>query len=209
MIHIGPDFPRVNAQLIEDYRKVGTATLGHVLEEEICDPAIRPIYKNVKLVGTAFTVQTKGKDIAAITEAYKLAQPGDVLVVNCEDYKGIPYACAGEMSTYKSIRLGIAGLVVDGGITDYLEMEKIEFPCFSRHITALVGRVEGRDGAVRVPVSIGDVTVRPGDLVLADDNGVLFLSPEKAQQMLPSMLEKEAKEEILREDFIAKSKESV
>lgn len=202
MIDIGPDFSRVNSDLINGYKKVGTATLGHILEEEISSPVIKPTYQNIKLVGTAFTVQTKGKDIAAITEAYKMAQPGDVLVVNCEDYEGVPYACAGEMSTYKSVQLGIAGLIVDGGITDCLEMETIGFPCFSRHITALVGRVEGNDGAIRIPVTIGGVKVNSGDLVVADDNGVLFLNPKKAQEMLPSMLEKEAKEEVLRKRFI-------
>lgn len=202
MIRIGADFSRIDEDLIDGYMKTATATIGHVLEDEVCDPAIKPVYRKAKVVGTAFTVQTVGKDIGAISKAYELAKSGDVLVVNSASEEGEPiYACAGEMSTFKSVQMGLAGLVVDGAITDCIEMDEIGFPCFSRHISALVGKPKKEKGAVRIPVNIGGVTVYPGDLVIADDNGVVFLEPEKAKEILPKMLEKEESEAIMREKY--------
>lgn len=201
MIHIGQNFSRVEKELIEGFSKVSPATLGHHLEKEVCSPDIRPVYRPIKLVGTAFTVQTYGKDISAISKAYELAKPGDVLVVNCEGNDSFPYACAGEMSTFKSKRLGIAGLIVDGGITDSSEMEEIGFPCFAKHVTALVGRRIGEKGKVLVNVDIGGVTVKPGDLVVADDDGIVFLNPADAKKLLPDMLAKEAEEDVVRAEY--------
>jgi 4-hydroxy-4-methyl-2-oxoglutarate aldolase len=202
MIKVGADFNRLDNELIEGFKKTTTATIGHVLEKEVCDAGIKPVYRNVKLVGTAYTVQLNGRDIGAISKAYALAKSGDVLVVNSGRQEDQPiYACAGEMSTYKSVVIGLAGLIVDGAITDVLEMEEIGFPCFSRHVTALVGKPEGKEGAVQVPVNIGGVTVYPGDLVIADDNGVVFLNPEQALEILPQMLAKEDKENVLRENY--------
>ncbi|WP_127579405.1 RraA family protein [Paenibacillus koleovorans] len=199
MIHVGPDFKRVDPDLIAGYRKTNPATVGHVREDGFADTAIRPVYRKLKLVGSAFTVQIAGRDLAAISKAYELAQPGDVLVVNGGD--GPAYACAGEISTFTSMRMGLAGLIVDGAVTDVIEMEAIGFPCFARHISAKIGRKEGNSGAVRVPVEIGGVIVYPGDLVVADDNGIVFLNPEEAHELLPTLLEKEAAEVILRSDY--------
>src|SRR5690625_4626414 len=106
MINIDPDFTRVDQEIIELYSEISPATIGHLLEKEVCDPEIRPVFSNIKLVGTVLTVQIFGKDISAISKAYELAQPGDVLVVKCENVDGLHYACAGEMSTYKSKKLG-------------------------------------------------------------------------------------------------------
>ncbi|MFD1361317.1 RraA family protein [Lentibacillus salinarum] len=199
MIKIGSDFPRVDNALIEGFKKTTPATVGHYLRTGFCDPGIKPVFRNAKCVGTAFTVQMMGEDIGAIKKAYELVQEGDVLVVS--DADGSTYACAGEVSTFKSIRLGINGLVVDGAVTDCLEMEDMGFSCFAKYINALVGKPEGNQGAVRVPVKIGGVDVNPGDLVIADDNGIAFLYPEKAKEILPEMLQKEEEENILREEF--------
>lgn len=199
MIQIGPDFERVDQSLVAAYRGTTPATVGHVLHHGFADPAIRPVYSGAKLVGSAFTVQIESPDIAAISKAYELAQPGDVLVVaSGRDQR---FACAGEMSTFKSIRLGISGLVVDGSVTDVLEMEAMKFPCFSRYITPMVGRRIGENGSVRLPITVGGVQVNPGDLVFADHNGVVFLDPEEAAQIIDELLEKERKEVELRDAF--------
>lgn len=199
MIYEGSDFKRVEEELIKSYSKTTPATIGHFREKGFCDPAIKPVYRRVRLVGTAFTVQLGRKDIAAITRAYELIEKGDILVVNSGE--GSPFACAGEISTFKSIRLGVKGLIVDGAVTDCLEMEAIKFPCFARSINSLVGRKLGEEGAVRVPVNIGGIVVNSGDLVVADDNGIVFLKPEEAEELLPKLLAKEADEEIKRAEF--------
>lgn len=199
MIFEGADFKRVSSELIEKYEQTAPATIGHFVEKGFCDPQIKPVYSDVKLVGTAFTVQLGGKDIAAITRAYELCQPGDILVVNSGNSDR--YACAGEVSTFKSIRLGVKGLIVDGAITDKKEMEEMHFPCFARQVTALVGKRIGEEGAVRVPVSIGGVVVNPGDLVVADDNGIVIMSSEEAEEWIGKCLEMEENEKGKRKDF--------
>ncbi len=199
MIDVGPDFARVNAELIDAYRLTAPANVGHVLDHGFADPCIRPVYRGARAVGSAFTVQIESMDVAAISKAYELAGPGDVLVVAAGGDR--KFACAGEMSTFRSIRMGLAGLVVDGSVTDVREMEIMNFPCFARHITPLVGRCIGEKGSVRQPVIIGGVLVRPGDLVLADDNGVVFLDPAEATRIIDELLEKERKEDELRKAF--------
>lgn len=199
MIQVGPDFARVDADLVDAYRRTTPATVGHVLDHGFADPSIRPVYRGARVVGSAFTVQIESMDIGAISKAYELAKPGDVLVVAVGgDTK---YACAGEMSTFKSIRLGIAGLVVDGAVTDIREMEAMRFPCFARLITPLVGRRIGEKGSVRLPVTVGGVLVNPGNLVFADDNGIVFLDPSEAATIIDDLLEKERKEAEFREAF--------
>lgn len=199
MIEAGPDFARVDTALIDSYRRTTPATVGHVLDHGFADPCLRPVYSGARVLGSAFTVQIQSMDIAAISRAYELAKPQDVLVVAVDGDSG--FACAGEMSTFKSIRLGIAGLVVDGSVTDIREMEAMKFPCFARHITPLVGRRIGEKGSVRKPVTVGGVLVHPGDLVFADDNGVVFLDPAEAAAIIGELLEKEQKEAELREIF--------
>lgn len=199
MIYEGPDFKRIKKELIDGYSKTTPSTIGHFIEKGFCDPSIKPVYRGIRLVGTAFTVQIGRKDIAAISRAYELVQKGDIVVVNTGE--GSPYACAGEISTFKSIKLGVKGLIVDGAVTDCLEMEAMKFPCFARDINALVGRRLGNEGAVRVPVNIGGIVVNSGDLVVADDMGIVFLNPTEADELLPSLLEKEADEEIKRAEF--------
>lgn len=199
MIVVGPEFERPEAALISGYRQTTPATAGHFINIGFADPQIRPVYPRIRLVGPAFTVRTDGMDIAAISKAYELARPGDILVVDAGGDRH--HACAGEMSTFKSVRLGLAGLIVDGAVTDCLEFAAIGFPCWSRHITSLVGRRLGNHGAVRVPVQVGGVVVDPGDLVVADDNGVLFLNPAQASELLPTLLQKEADERVAREQY--------
>lgn len=199
MIYVGPDFTRIDSSQIENYKKTTPATVGHFWEKGFCQPEIKPVYRGLKLVGSAFTLKIEGKDLAAISKAYELVQKGDVLVVDGGEYNY--FACAGEVSTFKSIRLGIAGLIVDGAVTDCMEMEKLNFPCFARYISPSVGRRIGEEGAVRVPVRVGGVYVNPGDLVVADDNGIVFLNPKDAEELLPKLLAKEKDEDILRSEF--------
>ncbi|HYF93783.1 MAG TPA: hypothetical protein VD969_16330 [Symbiobacteriaceae bacterium] len=198
-IFVGPDYERPAANLTQQYRLTTPATVGHFLNIGFADPSIRPVYRGCKVVGPAFTVRTDGMDIAGISKAYELVKPGDVLVVDTGGDR--QHACAGEVSTFKSIRLGIAGLIVDGAVTDTLEFEALGFPCFSRTVSALVGRRIGNHGAVRVPVQCGGVVVNPGDIVVADDNGIVFLSPAQAAELLPTLLQKEADEKAIREEF--------
>lgn len=96
--------------------------------------------------------------------------------------------------SYAARARGAAGAVVDGAITDLAEIEELAFPIFYRSVSALTTRILGLEGAINVPVTVGGVTVRPGDLVFADENGVAILAPEGALEIARSLVERESRE---------------
>lgn len=110
-------------------------------------------------------------------------QPGDVLVVDMSGDRR--HAPVGAVTAAAAQAQGAAAVVVDGMATDVLELRGTGLPVFARGTTCLTTkRVYGSGSAVNVPVQCGGVTVNPGDLVLGDDNGVVVLSPEAADQVL-------------------------
>lgn len=186
------------AATIERYRKVAPATIGHFVEEGFLDPAIKPIGRRVKLVGPALTVYQPVHYSAMLT-ALEVAQPGDVLVID----RGGEHrrACFGEMMAWRLQRAGIAGIVIDGPATDCVEIEDMGLPVFSRGISALLGPVLARRGVVNGPITCGGVTIQAGDLILADDNGVVVISPARAHEMLERAEAQEAEEARRRAEY--------
>jgi 4-hydroxy-4-methyl-2-oxoglutarate aldolase len=185
---------------IEQYKKVAPATLGHMKDLRFMHSGIKPAYRGCKLVGTAVTVRAPGGvDIEILNKVTDIARPGDVIVVDrCGDTE---HAVIGEFRALKHLQLGIGGWVVDGAICDVIAIGDMGFPTFSRTISALVGKPVGLQGEINTPVNCGGVVVNPGDLIVADDDGVVVLSPEEAEAILPVALEKEAKETAMREQY--------
>lgn len=193
------DIDRPRAELVAAYREVAPATLGHMHDIRIMDSGIVPLFPDVSLVGPAFTVRMRGMDRSALQAIEEHARPGDVVVVDCGgDHE---HAIIGEFRALKQIRLGVAGWIVDGAATDVREIATMRFPTFSRSVSALVAKNLGHEGVVGVPVSCGGVVVRPGDLILADDNGVAVLSHEEAEAHLEHGLAVAARERRLREEY--------
>lgn len=190
----------LSKELIESYRNVAPATLGHFKNLRFMDSGIKPVYPKCTLVGPAFTVWAPGDvDAAVLNKVTDLAKPGDVIVV---DRGGdTEYAVIGEFRAVRHLELGIAGWIVDGAICDSVAIGQMQFPVFSRTITAQVAKLAGVQGAINVPVVCGGVTVNPGDLIVADDDGVVVLSPEEAQENLEAALAAEEREAGLRQQF--------
>ena len=147
------------------------------------DADIQSLWRSGRLVGTALTVQTAPLASGALAKAVEVAQPGDVMVVA----RGgeLRHAFVGDIAVRAYIEKGIAGLVTDGTVTDREGIEELKFPVFCRGVSALLVKRGGPEiGAVNVPVEIGGVLVSPGDMILADENGVLVATPEEAQRLL-------------------------
>ncbi len=193
---IGERGRKLSAELIEQYRGVAPATIGHLPGTRLMTYAIKPGYRNCKLVGQAFTVSSVGPDISATSEACKLIEAGEVMVV---DRGGdVENACIGEFRALDQQKLGVAGWVIDGASTDIIECEVMKFPIFARSWSARVGFAANRGGGINVPVNCGGVVVHPGDLIVADDNGIAVLSPEEAEALIEKCLEVEAREAAKR-----------
>jgi 4-hydroxy-4-methyl-2-oxoglutarate aldolase len=190
---------KLSAELIEQYRGVQPATIGHLPGTRLMTWAIKPGYRNCKLVGQAFTVSSFGLDISTTSKACDLIEAGEVMVV---DRGGdVENACIGEFRALAQQKKGVAGWVIDGASTDILECEAMKFPIFARTWSARVGHPANLGGLINLPVSCGGVTVHPGDLIVGDDNGVAVLSPDEAEALIGKCLEVEAREAERRLEY--------
>ncbi|WP_321848139.1 RraA family protein [Burkholderia diffusa] len=159
--------------LARQLRDVSLPTLGHFLETGFAHPALHALVADVKLVGRAVTLQLRSPDAIAVNRALATLTAGDVLVIDMNgDHL---HACVGAVTTTAAQCAGAAGIVVDGVVTDLRELRQLGLPVFARGTSALTTkRLDDGASAFGVPVRCGGVTVAPGGIVLADDNGVLF-----------------------------------
>lgn len=190
----------IKPEIVEQYRRVAPATLGHQKDLRFMDSGIKPVYRRCRLVGPALTVSAPGGvDAGVLSEVTALAKPGDVIVV---DRGGdTEHACFGEFRALKHMELGIEGWVIDGATCDAVALEDMQFPTFSRTVSALVAKLVGLQGSVNTPIVCGGVVVHPGDLIIGDDDGVVVLSAAEAEEHVAAALEKEEKEVEMRKQY--------
>jgi len=182
--------PRVDVDpdLIAQLKRVSPSTLGHLTDFGFVR-GLAPSFRPVKMVGPAVTVKIPHMDSTAVHCVLDIVRPGDVVVVDqAGDHAR---ACWGGGVSYAAVKRGVAGAVVDGAMTDVAEILELKFPIYSRTISALTTRILGIEGEINVPVTVGGVVVRPGDVVFGDENGVAILSPEQAAYFAPILAEKE------------------
>ncbi len=174
---------KVSDEILEGYRGMSVGDIGHILLPGFMDTEIRPVWRDIHMVGRAFTVRMPGLDISLNRTALEMAQPGDVIVV--DRLGDTQVACWGGAVTLLAKVKGIRGLVVDGAITDTMEITGMKFPVYSRRVSALVGRGLNLDeGEINTTVNCGGVAVEPGDLIVADDDGIAVIKPETAAGLL-------------------------
>lgn len=149
------------------------ATIGHFITTGILNPRIRAHFKNLRGVGTAVTVKMPGADGGILHYAMGCARPGDFLIVDrCGE--SVTAAMGGAMA-YAAKQAGIAGIVIDGYVTDLGELRDHGVPIWSWGASAITTRVKGEEGEFCTPVQCGGVVVHPGDAVIADENGIVIL----------------------------------
>ncbi|RJG09086.1 RraA family protein [Pseudomonas cavernicola] len=184
-------------QLIEQLGEVSFATLGHFLEEGFVDHAIRAMVPNIRFVGRAVTLRVADADAIAVNRALATLRPGDVLVIDMAgDWSHAP---VGAVTQCAAQCAGAVGIVVDGVVTDIAELRAAGLPVFARGTSQLTTKLHGTsESATNVPVMCGGVHVGPGDLVMADDNGVLVLDTAVAAEVIERALASDrAEPEIL------------
>ncbi|GAA1821546.1 RraA family protein [Nesterenkonia flava] len=177
-----------NTDLLTSLSRVEFPTLGHFLEDGFCSLAIKAIVDAPRMVGTAATLRLPDADAVAVNRAVLALEPGQVLVIDmCGDHEHAP---VGAVTIAAVQAQGAAGVVVDGAVTDRRELNstaggRTPLPVFARGTTALTTkRKNSQEAEFGVPVTIDGVTVRPGDVVLGDGNGVVILSPETAASVV-------------------------
>ena len=148
---------------------------------------IAPLAPSMKFAGPALTVEVRPGDNLMIHAALALAQPGDVIVV---DGKGdLSCALMGEIMCQQALALGVVGVVIDGAARDSEALRDLRFPMFAAGLNPN-GPTKSVSGRVNHPISVGGVTVHPGDLVIGDADGVTVVERDKAAALLPLAAEK-------------------
>jgi 4-hydroxy-4-methyl-2-oxoglutarate aldolase len=190
------NIPRPAAEVVEALARFGVATL-HEAQGRVglMDTAIRPIYTGAALCGPAVTVLTHPGDNWMLHVAAELLQPGDVVVIACSAPNGD--GMFGELLATSYRARGARGLVSDTGVRDVKEISAMGFPVFSRHISAK-GTVKATVGSVNLPVVCAGMVVNPGDVVAADDDGVVVIPREKAAEVAKAAHAREEKEAATR-----------
>ena len=175
------DFPRPDPELVELFRDLPVANIDDCMERTAAvDASIVPIGKG-RLLGTAFTVQVAQGDNLMLHAAMDLAKPGDVIVIDAGGFTD--RAIFGElMATYCKVR-GVRGIVCDGAIRDAEGLSEMEdFLVYAKAVTPN-GPYKNGPGQINVPVVVGGKVCYPGDIVVGDGDGVLFIRPEDARQL--------------------------
>ena len=190
------------APLLSALREVSFPTLGHFLEDGFCSPAIRSMVDGGRMVGFAATALVPDADAVAVNQAILRLHPGEVLVLDMGGDRA--HAPVGSVTVAAARSRGACGILIDGPVTDVLELNDptvaAPLPVFARGATCLTTkrRSSGR-AQFGIQVSIDGITVRPGDLVLGDANGVVVLAPQEAAAVVRQALDSDrAEPEILR-----------
>jgi regulator of RNase E activity RraA len=161
-----------------DLSDVETATLGHFLETGFMAPSIQALFPERRIFGPALTLRMQGDDGAALVDALSAAEPGQVIVVDrCGDLR---HACWGAVTTCAAQARGVVSAVIDGFVTDRSAIAAADFPVWCRGRSPITTKPRGLGGDINVPINCGGVNVRPGDIVLADESGVVVLDPAQA-----------------------------
>ncbi|MBC7895152.1 MAG: 4-carboxy-4-hydroxy-2-oxoadipate aldolase/oxaloacetate decarboxylase [Cytophagaceae bacterium] len=190
------NIPRASPAIVRRLGEAGVATVHEAQGRTgLAKPYMRPIWMPVSVSGSAVTVLTHPGDNWMLHVAVELCQPGDMLVValSADNEDGM----FGELLATSLQSQGVVGLVVDAGCRDVAALRSMQFPVWSRAISAK-GTVKETVGAVNVPVVVAGVAVTPGDVVVADDDGVVFVPRLDAEAVGLACDAREKKEAVVR-----------
>ncbi|MCG8965672.1 4-carboxy-4-hydroxy-2-oxoadipate aldolase/oxaloacetate decarboxylase [Streptomyces sp. CL12-4] len=192
--------PKADAEDVAALAGYGVATVSEAMGRAgLLGPGIRPVQQGVRIAGTAVTVLSWPGDNLMIHAAVEQCGEGDVLVVTTTSPS--TDGMFGELFAAALQRRGVRGLIINAGIRDTQELREMGFAAWSRAVCAQ-GTVKATGGSVNVPVAVDGQVIRPGDVIVADDDGVVVVPREQARRTAEASEAREKKEAAARAAFI-------
>jgi 3-hexulose-6-phosphate synthase/6-phospho-3-hexuloisomerase len=186
--------------LEEQFRTLSTASISDVTGQKCAMRSyMRPLIHGVKISGRAITVRTEPGDARIPTEAVGLAKKGDVIVIDAKGFE--ESACWGGNDSIGSKQKGLSAVIVDGAVRDTAEIREMAFPTWAKAITPRTGGGKG-GGEMNIPITCGGITVNPGDIVVADEDGVVVVPKEQARDILAKSIEREKMEQGIKQKVL-------
>lgn len=185
--------------LVKELSQFSTATLHEALGQIGNLPyQIKPLSKNMKVCGRAYTVKAKAFMNINLHRAYAYAQAGDVIVADCSG--GYEAGYWGDLLTLGAMKQGIAGLVIDACVRDADEIEALGFPVFCRGL-CIKGTGKDPEGSFNEPIKIGEVTINAGDYIVGDRDGVMVIPKDRVEEAIEKAKAREQKEAHTRAEL--------
>lgn len=173
---------RAPLDIVNQLAPIGTATVHEAIGRRgYVGPDLRPIQQGVKIAGNAVTVLSHPGDNGMIHAAVEVCQEGDILVVTTTAPSS--HGMFGDLLATSFMGRGVRGLVMDAGVRDTADLREMGFPVWTRHVSCQ-GTVKNTPGSVNVPVSIDGTIIHPGDVICADDDGVVLVERAEAATAL-------------------------
>lgn len=190
----------ITQESIKQLRNFGAATVYEAQGAKgALDSGMKPIDSRMRLAGPAFTVDMRPADNLMIHYALLKAKPGDVLVV---DAKGFVEAGPwGDVLTQQALHIGLAGLVINGAVRDASSITEMGFPVFCRGLS-IKSTGKNQPGKINIPITIGDVLIKPGDIIVGDQDGLVVVQQDEVDEVIKKSHSREQKEVEFREKII-------
>lgn len=174
---INCNIERPDHEIMLQYADLAVADICDALGRNAALPSALKPFNTARMVGTAYTVNLPASENLLLYYAVDNAQAGDVLVVSCAGYT--ERAVAGEIVAALAKARGLAGFVIDGAVRDAEALCRTDFPVYARAVSPN-GPYKEACGEINVPVSMGNVVIQPGDLIVADADGIVAIRKEEA-----------------------------